>query len=179
METEKLLRLCRSVVSLTKEIDNKNQRLCEMEHKCNQRLLDMEHKYNDSSSTLSRLVLDLTREIDIKDQMFSIMEHKYNEVSATISGLIEDKKRLHEAYSEELRQMNLMRLQNTKLEHELEYLKGELENDAKEQEKCSAQIELEQRKLIVEKEKYKGASEEGLIFEKIVINCHFGFSHCI
>ncbi|XP_059628118.1 factor of DNA methylation 5-like [Cornus florida] len=138
---EKQQRLCRFVVSLNEEIDYKNQRL-----------LEMEHKYDHTSATLTKLVVSLTREIDKKNQMFSEMEHKYNVVSATVSRLIDEKKRLHDTYSEELRKMN-MRLKNTKLKHELECRKRELENNAKEHEKCSAQIDLERRNLLVEKEK--------------------------
>ncbi|KAK9282964.1 hypothetical protein L1049_011189 [Liquidambar formosana] len=132
------------VVSLVKEIDYKNQRL-----------LEMEHQNNETSATARKLVVRLTEEINYKEQRYLELEHKYHETLATLTRLMNERDRLHETYSREMRKMHSIELQHKKLKHDMASQKKMLEKKAKESE-CEPQNKLVQRNLMVEKEKLKG-----------------------
>ena len=77
---EELIKCRRFAVGLAKEIDYKNLRL-----------LEMEHKYNETMATVCRL----TEEVNSKDKSFLEMEHKYKESSATVKRLMNETDMLH------------------------------------------------------------------------------------
>lgn len=77
---EELIKCRRFAVGLANEIDYKNLRL-----------LEMEHKYNERMATVCRL----KEEVKSKDKSFLEMEHKYNESSATVKRLMNETDVLH------------------------------------------------------------------------------------
>lgn len=81
---EELNQVRRLAVSLSNEIDYKNQRL-----------LEMEHKYNETTATLRQLVVGLTKEIDSKQKSLLEMEQKYSESSTYVKLLVNEIDKLH------------------------------------------------------------------------------------
>lgn len=77
---DELIKCRRFAVGLAKEIDYKNLRL-----------LEMEHKYNETMATVCRL----KEEVKSKDTRFLEMKHKYNESSATVKKLMNETDMLH------------------------------------------------------------------------------------
>jgi hypothetical protein len=81
---EELNQVRRLAVSLSNEIDYKNQRL-----------LEMENKYNETTATVCRLVVGLTTEIDSKTRSLLEMEQKYSESSAHVKLMVNEIDKLH------------------------------------------------------------------------------------
>lgn len=108
---------------------------------------------------MGNLIASLAREIDVKNQRLEEMECKCNEISASLSRVTEEKDKLHQHYTEEMRRMqSVVRDQYLKLPEEiekmkldLEFRKKEVEQRVKELEKREAENELEKNKLIIEK----------------------------
>lgn len=76
------------VMFFSKEIDYKNQRL-----------LEMEHKYNKTAATLQRLFVNLSEDINSRNQRLLEMEHLYDQASANVKSVVEEKRLLHDAYT--------------------------------------------------------------------------------
>uniref|UniRef100_A0A2N9GVP1 Uncharacterized protein n=1 Tax=Fagus sylvatica TaxID=28930 RepID=A0A2N9GVP1_FAGSY len=132
---EELNQVRRLAVSLSNEIDYKNQRL-----------LEMENKYNETTATVCRLVVGLTTEIDSKTRSLLEMEQKYSESSAHVKLMVNEIDKLHA----EIRQVKSM---NGKLVGALECEKKVLKQRTKELEESKAQRDLEHRSFGNEIEK--------------------------
>ncbi|XP_050250497.1 factor of DNA methylation 5-like isoform X1 [Quercus robur] len=135
---EELNQVRRLAVSLSNEIDYKNQRL-----------LEMEHKYNETTATVRQLVVGLTKEIDSKQKSLLEMEHKYSESSAYVKLLVNEIDKLHA----EKKKMHSI---NRKLEGAMECKKKELMQQTKELEESKAHNDLECRNLMNVIEKLEG-----------------------
>lgn len=72
---------------LSKEIDYKNQKL-----------LEMEHKYNKTAVTLQRLFVKFSQDINSRNERVLELEHRYDQASANVKSLVEEKRLLREAY---------------------------------------------------------------------------------
>ncbi|KAM3698026.1 hypothetical protein ACB098_06G157900 [Castanea mollissima] len=135
---EELNQVRRLAVSLSNEIDYKNQRL-----------LEMEHKYNETTATVRQLVVGLTKEIDSKQKSLLEMEHKYSESSAYVKLLVNEIDKLH---AEKKKMYSI----NRKLEGAMECKNKELKQQAKELEESKAHNDLERRNLMNVIEKLEG-----------------------
>ncbi|GMY08498.1 factor of DNA methylation 2-like [Fagus crenata] len=145
---EELNQVRRLAVSLSNEIDYKNQRL-----------LEMENKYNETTATVCRLVVGLTTEIDSKTRSLLEMEQKYSESSAHVKLMVNEIDKLHA----EIRQIKSM---NGKLVGALECEKKVLKQQTKELEESKAQRDLEQRSFGNEIEKFKGILQAQITVER-------------
>ncbi|KAF8397477.1 hypothetical protein HHK36_016394 [Tetracentron sinense] len=126
--------------------------------------IKMENPMDEELRRLGKLVANLAKEIDVKNQRLEEMERKYCEVSASLRRIMEEKDKLDQTYIEEMRKMQRIARdcsfkfsqENEKIKLDLESRSKELECRAKELEKCESQNDLEQKKLTVEKEKLNG-----------------------
>nr|POF19590.1 factor of dna methylation 2 [Quercus suber] len=135
---EELNQVRRLAVSLSNEIDYKNQRL-----------LEMEHKYNETTATLRQLVVGLTKEIDSQQKSLLEMEQKYSESSTYVKLLVNEIDKLHA----EKKKMHSI---NRKLEGAIECKKKELMQQTKELEESKTHNDLERRNLMNVIEKLEG-----------------------
>lgn len=122
------------------------------------------------------LAVSLAKEVDVKNQKVWELERKYDETSSRLSSMISEKDRMNQAFVEEMRNMQLFKLQSDKLKYELEcqlskmnsivlenarlkdellYQRKELEQRAKELEKREAQYDLERKSFHAEKEQLR------------------------
>ncbi|KAK7848107.1 factor of dna methylation 2 [Quercus suber] len=135
---EELNQVRRLAVSLSNEIDYKNQRL-----------LEMEHKHNETTATVHQLVVGLTKEIDSKQKSLLEMEQKYSESATYVKLLVNEIDKLHA----EKKKMHSI---NRKLEGAMECKKKELMQHAKELEESKTHNDLERRNLMNVIEKLEG-----------------------
>ncbi|KAJ7964529.1 Factor of DNA methylation 2 [Quillaja saponaria] len=127
------------VVKLMKEIDYKNQKL-----------LEMEHKYDETTTTVRKLVVGLTLAINRKDRSLLEMEQKLDESSITVRWLENEKEKLHEEHHKQLEKLKFM---NSRLNHDMECLKKEFGQLAKELKDNKVHNELERQGFVDEIEK--------------------------
>ena len=59
----------------------------------------MEHKYNKTAATLQRLFVNLSEDINSRNQRLLEMEHLYDQASANVKSVVEEKRLLHDAYT--------------------------------------------------------------------------------
>lgn len=113
----------------------------------------------DESRRNEKLVQNLANEIDVKNQHLKALEVKYNETTLSLSRMIEEKDKLHQAYNEEMRKMQLLaRDHNQRIVRENDMLKAELENQRKELEKRTK--ELDKREVHSDTDKIKLIDEK-------------------
>ena len=86
-QEEALIKQGRTIVSLMREVDYKNQKL-----------LEMEHRYNHTVAGLRKLIVGLTENIKSKDRSLLAMENKYKESLAKVRWLMSEKDELREGY---------------------------------------------------------------------------------
>ncbi|KAI3734883.1 hypothetical protein L6452_14363 [Arctium lappa] len=120
------------------------------------------------------LAVSLAREVDMKNQRLWEMERHTEEISSRLNSMIAEKDRMNHAFSEEMRKMQVIGLQNAKLKTELEcqlskmhlltqeserlkeevaYQRKELDLKANELEKRESQLDIERKSFYIEKEK--------------------------
>lgn len=107
------------------------------------------------------LVSNLANVIEEKNKHLKEIECKFNETNLSLSNLMDQKDRLHQAYNEEIRKMqknardHFRKIFNEheKIKSNLDRQRKELEMRGKELEKRESQNESERRKLIEEKKK--------------------------
>ncbi|RVW49249.1 hypothetical protein CK203_073264 [Vitis vinifera] len=92
------------VMFFSKEIDYKNQRL-----------LEMEHKYNKTAATLQRLFVNLSEDINSRNQRLLEMEHLYDQASANVKSVVEEKRLLHDAYTKGMYELHLFIISKSQL----------------------------------------------------------------
>ncbi|KAK6933169.1 XS domain [Dillenia turbinata] len=103
----------------------------------------------------SKLVSNLNNVIEMKNRHLKEMEHKVNETSVSLSNLLDEKERLHQAYNEELKKIqtstrdHFQRIFNDheKLKMQVESEKKDLESRRELLEKREALNETERKKL--------------------------------
>ncbi|XP_042459834.1 factor of DNA methylation 1-like isoform X2 [Zingiber officinale] len=113
-----------------------------------------------------KLVANLAYQIDVKNQHLHDWEVRNNKTNLVIHQLIYEKDKLHQAYNDEMR--NLQRTardttlkifeENEKLKAELDLKRKEVESRSKELDNKEAQNEDERKKLDDEKQKVEEAS---------------------
>ncbi|KAL5731039.1 hypothetical protein ACHQM5_003802 [Ranunculus cassubicifolius] len=119
----------------------------------------MANNMHDGFQKMGNLIANLAREIDVKNQRLEELEGKYNEVSASLNRVTEEKDKLQQHYTEEMRRMqSVVRDHYLKLPEEIEKLKvdlesrsKEVEHRAKEFERRAAEHDNEKNQLIIEK----------------------------
>ncbi|PON60988.1 hypothetical protein TorRG33x02_282980 [Trema orientale] len=136
--------LRKTIASLSKEIDFKNHKFS-----------DLEHKYDDTTALFRKVVVGLVEAINSKESDLMVMEQKYNESSVINRRLESEKDMLLKQYS---REMNKMQSINSKLEHVVESQKKELERRAKDSE--ASKNNMPYRALMDEIEKLKGKLQD-------------------
>lgn len=120
------------------------------------------------------LAVSLAREVDMKNQRIWEMERHSDEISSRLNSMISEKDRMNHAFSEEMRKMQVIGLQNAKLKTELEcqlnnmhllvqeseklkeevaYQRKELEQRANELQRRESQLDNERTSFYIEKEK--------------------------
>ncbi|KAI7749791.1 hypothetical protein M8C21_012149 [Ambrosia artemisiifolia] len=120
------------------------------------------------------LAVGLAREVDIKNQRIWEMERHIEDISSRLNSMIAEKDRMNHAFSEEMRKMQVIGLQNAKLKSELECQisnmhllvqesenlkeevacqRKELEQRANELQKRESQLDNERTSFYIEKEK--------------------------
>lgn len=112
----------------------------------------------DEARKTSKLVLNLTNVIEVKQKHLEEMQNKFVETANSLSKLIEEKDKLHQSYNEEIKKIQLNareHFQKIFKDHEknklqLETQKKELEVRGKELEKRETQNEYERKKLAEE-----------------------------
>ncbi|KAF8397478.1 hypothetical protein HHK36_016395 [Tetracentron sinense] len=121
----------------------------------------MENPLHEEIRKLGKLVVNLAKEIDLKNQRLQEMERKHCNISASLRNVMETKDELVQMNIEEMRKRKLITCdcslrfsqENEKLKCDLESQRKELERRAEELEKQAAQNDLKQKELVVEKEK--------------------------
>ncbi|KAI3777976.1 hypothetical protein L2E82_06896 [Cichorium intybus] len=119
------------------------------------------------------LAVGLAKEVDMKNQRLWELERHSEEISSRLHSMIAEKDRMNHSFSEEMRKMQVIGLQNAKLKTELEcqlskmhllvqeseklkeevaYQRKELELRANELEKRESQLEIERKSFYIEKE---------------------------
>ncbi|XP_057978958.1 protein INVOLVED IN DE NOVO 2 [Malania oleifera] len=110
----------------------------------------------------SKLLTNLTNVIEDKNRHMKEIESKFNETSVSLNILIEEKDKLHLAYNEEIRKIQLSARDHfQKIFNDHEKLKLQLESQRK---------ELESRVEELEKREAKNESERKKVFEEIEKN---------
>ncbi|XP_074284159.1 factor of DNA methylation 1-like [Silene latifolia] len=106
------------------------------------------------------IVVNLANEIDLRNQNLDEMHAKVNEKTMSLSRMLEDKDRLHQAFYEETRKMQRLARDHVrsildeqeKMNHDLESKKRELDRRARELSKREVLTERERLKLEEEKQ---------------------------
>ncbi|KAK1415556.1 hypothetical protein QVD17_31339 [Tagetes erecta] len=120
------------------------------------------------------LAVNLAREVDMKNQRIWEMERHNEDISSRLNSMVAEKDRMNHAFSEEMRKMQVIGLQNAKLKAELEcqisnmhllvqeseklkdevaFQRKELEQRANELQKRELQLDNERTSFYLEKEK--------------------------
>ncbi|CAL9123490.1 unnamed protein product [Musa textilis] len=120
----------------------------------------------EESKETGKIVAILANQIDIKNQYLHDLEVRYNTTSHSLSRMMEEKDQLHQAYNDEMR--NLQRNarettrkifdENEKLRMELDLKRKEIDLRCKELDKLEAQNEGDKKKLDDEKQKVELAT---------------------
>lgn len=115
---------------------------------------------NEAKQDKETLVGKLANEIDMNNQTLDEMQSKFNEKTLSLSRMLEEKDRLHQAFYEETRKMqriardHVRRIleEQEKMNHELESKKRQLDWRARELSKREVLTERERQKLEEEKQ---------------------------
>ncbi|GMY35649.1 factor of DNA methylation 5-like [Fagus crenata] len=115
----------------------------------------------ESTEERNTTVVNLAKELDITNENLNEMEFKYNEKSMSVSRMIEENDRLHQAYNQEMERMQHVAQNNAlRIIEETEKLKYELESKSMELDKWCQQLTeqevlniCERRKLEEEKKR--------------------------
>ncbi|XP_072979178.1 factor of DNA methylation 1-like [Typha angustifolia] len=115
----------------------------------------------DESKETGKIVAILTNQIEVKNKYLQDLEMRYNLTALSKSRLEEDKRKLHDAYNEEMRNLQRMARENArrifedneKLRLELDAKRKELDLRSKQLEKLEAENDGEKKKLDDEKQK--------------------------
>lgn len=138
---EALNRQGRVIVSLQNEIDNKNLKLKELEH-----------KHRETVTCMRNLIIGLTENINSLYLHSKEMECKYNESLNMVQKLTNERDKLRAGCQKELQQMKVM---NFDLNHTMECLKNEHEELIKQLEKSKALNNLQEQNFAEEIQKLK------------------------
>lgn len=87
--------------------------------------------------------MNLSEDINSRNQRLLEMEHLYDQASANVKSVVEEKRLLHDAYTEE---MEKLQLENAKLKHEMEHQNRVFQQRAEE-------LDQEWRTFMAEKKK--------------------------
>ncbi|XP_062008019.1 factor of DNA methylation 1-like [Rosa rugosa] len=115
----------------------------------------------EAAQSKSNVVANLANKIDMTNENLDELRYKYNENALSLSRMLEEKDRLHNAFVEESRRMQTMSRDNVrrildeqeKLNYELEFKKKKLDSWRKELNKREALTERERQKLDEDKKK--------------------------
>lgn len=121
----------RLAVSLAKEVDVKNQRICELERKCDEK-----------STTLGRMIAE-------KDRFYQA----FNEEMRKMEFVVLQNEKLKQELEFQMGRANSMSVENDKLKQDLVKQMQGLERRTEELEKQKDQVELEVKHSLVEKER--------------------------
>lgn len=130
----------------------------------------------DEALKTSKLVSNLNNVIEDKNRHLKEIEDKVSETSSSLKNVMEEKDKLHQAYNEEIRKIQLSARDHfqkifndhEKLKAQLETQKEELEVRVKELEKREAQSETERNKVFeeIERNALKNTSLQLAAFEQ-------------
>ncbi|XP_061357629.1 factor of DNA methylation 5-like [Gastrolobium bilobum] len=147
-----------TIVSLQNEIADKNHKL-----------MEMEHNHSETLAWARRLIVGLTENVNSKERSLLEMECKYNECSNMIQKLKNERDMLKERCHKELRHMKVM---NSNVNHDVECIKKELGQLAKQLEESKALNDQLQKNFIEEIQKlyflFKLAKEHETISAKVL-----------
>ncbi|GAV70289.1 XH domain-containing protein [Cephalotus follicularis] len=101
----------------------------------------------ENNATICKVVNGLMEKLHAKDRSLLEWEQKYHDVSATVRQLTDEKAKLCEEYTKEIRKAYL---KNIKLNQDVECQKKELEQKTRELDECKAQNQLERTNLMNE-----------------------------
>ncbi|KAK9274866.1 hypothetical protein L1049_022120 [Liquidambar formosana] len=123
------------------------------------------HIMQEVTGERNTMVANLTKELDITNKNLDDMQYKYNEKSMSVSRMIEENDKLHQAYNEEMERMQRVAQDRAhKILEESEKLKFELESKRKELDRWSNElaereaINEHERRIIEEENKTKNRS---------------------
>lgn len=137
----------RLAVSLAKEVDVKNQRICELER-----------KYDEKSTALGRMIAE-------KDRFYEA----FNEEMRRMEFFVLQNEKLKHELEFQMGRANSMGVENDKLKQDLVKQMQGFERRTEELEKQKSQVELEAKRSLVEKERMELPShtegEHSLIFQ--------------
>ncbi|XP_062089971.1 factor of DNA methylation 1 [Humulus lupulus] len=116
---------------------------------------------NEATQNRINVVADLANKIDMTNEDLDELQYKYNEKTMSLSRILEDKDKLHQAFVEETRKMQRSAREHVrrvieekeKLSFDLEMKKKKLDSWSKEINKREALTEREREKLDEEKKK--------------------------
>ncbi|KAF9588683.1 hypothetical protein IFM89_014404 [Coptis chinensis] len=119
----------------------------------------MANNMHDGFRRMGNLISSLAREIDVKNQKLEEMECKCNEISTSLSKVTDEKDKMNQHYTEEMRRMqSIVRDHCLKLPEEVEKMKMDLETRGRELEqrvndleRREAQNDIERNRLVVDK----------------------------
>nr|XP_010910789.3 factor of DNA methylation 1 [Elaeis guineensis] len=115
----------------------------------------------EESKETGKIVAILANQIEVKNKYLQDLEFRYNVTALSLNRIMEEKDKLHQAYNEEMRNMQRMARENAhrifeenqKLRSELDMKRKELDLRCKELDKLEVQNDSEKRKLDNEKQK--------------------------
>ncbi|KAD2805122.1 hypothetical protein E3N88_38499 [Mikania micrantha] len=93
------------------------------------------------------LVVNLAREVDLKNQRIWEMERHNEEISSRLNSMIAEKDRMNHAFSEEMRKMQVIGQQNAKLKTELECQISSMHLLVQESEKLKDEVACQRKEL--------------------------------
>ncbi|XP_076957184.1 factor of DNA methylation 2-like [Bidens hawaiensis] len=93
------------------------------------------------------LAVSLAREVDMKNQRIWEMERHQEEISSRLNSMIAEKDHMNHAFSEEMRKMQVIGLQNAKLKSELECQISNMHLLVQESEKLKDEVACQRKEL--------------------------------
>ncbi|XP_057428725.1 factor of DNA methylation 1-like isoform X2 [Lotus japonicus] len=153
ISNEEALRKQRIIVSLQNEIDDKNHKL-----------MEMEHKHSETLAWVRKHIVGLVENINNKERSLLEMECKYNESLNMVHKLMNERDELHDGCQKELHKMSVM---NSKMNGDMERLKIENWHLSKQLEDSKALNDRQEKNFIEEiqkslKDMFRGRSQLGI-----------------
>ncbi|XP_057431035.1 factor of DNA methylation 1-like [Lotus japonicus] len=130
----------RLILSLQNEIDDRDQKM-----------MEMEHKHSEEVAMVRRVVIRLGEEIKYKEKSLLEMECKYNESLNKVHKLMKEKDEVHDAQEE----LHKMRVKNSKMNDDMECLKIDNWYLSKQLEESKALNDQQEKNFIEEIQKLK------------------------
>ncbi|XP_057428724.1 factor of DNA methylation 1-like isoform X1 [Lotus japonicus] len=146
ISNEEALRKQRIIVSLQNEIDDKNHKL-----------MEMEHKHSETLAWVRKHIVGLVENINNKERSLLEMECKYNESLNMVHKLMNERDELHDGCQKELHKMSVM---NSKMNGDMERLKIENWHLSKQLEDSKALNDRQEKNFIEEIQKLKSVIQD-------------------